>query len=353
VSSLTGAVTTDETGGAVLSWSGTTTGVDQLTAWYDRNDNRTNDADEPTASLNVIWTEPVAAATSVAISSSVNPSRPGQRVTFTATVAAPGVANPPPGTVQFTSDGQPLGAAVPVDGTGTARQSTRGLSAGVHRIEAVFTPADASRFLGSSAQIQQFVGLYTWTGNMIRNPGADARRGSPTGDVVPVPRWSVDAGGFTAVQYGAVDPRTGLGFPTADSGPPNAGANFFAGGPDNAGSLAVQIIPLPDTMLAAVDAGTAMYRFAAWLGGFEDQNDLCEPVVLFTDSEGAPLDRGFLIGGQAADRNGETKLLPYETTGQVPPGARTAHVVLVFSRTHGFYNDGYCDSLVLRIATPR
>ena len=132
-----------------------------------------------------------------------------------------------------------------------------------------------------------------------------------------------------------------------------AARNFFAGGPDNAGSIAVQIIPLATNLLHRIDAGTATYRFAAWLGGFEDQNDLCEPVVLFTDDAGAPLDRGFLIGGQAADRNNETKLLPYATGGQVPPGARTAHVALVFSRTHGLYNDGYCDSLVLQIARPQ
>ncbi len=171
--------------------------------------------------------------------------------------------------------------------------------------------------------------------------------------MLPVPAWTVETGNLTAVAYGAVDPRTGLAFPQATQGPPDAGANFFAGGPDNASSVATQIIHLPADLLAAVDAGTATYRFGAWLGGFGNQNDLCEPVVLFTDDAGAPLDRGFLIGGQAADRNGETKLLPYETRGQVPPGARTAHVALEISRTEGLYNDGYCDSLMLKIATPR
>ena len=151
--------------------------------------------------------------------------------------------------------------------------------------------------------------------NLIRNAGADDGPGSPTGDVVPVPAWHGRHRWFTAVQYGAVDP-TGLPFPMAASGPPDGGVNFFAGGPANAGALAVQIISLPTKLLASIDAGTATYRFAAWLGGFEDQNDLCEPVVLFTDAAGAPLDRGFLIGGQAADRNNETKLLPYR------PGAR-------------------------------
>ena len=255
--------------------------------------------------------------------------------------------------MQFTSNGQNLGPAVALDATGTARQSTKTLTEGVHQIEATFTPAEPSRFLASSAHLQQFVGTYAWTGNLIRNAGGDDQPGSSTGGVVPVPRWTADSGGFTAVPYGAVDPRTGLAFPTAAAGPPDGGANFFAGGPDNAGTVAVQVIPLPAKVLGAVDAGTATYRFGAWLGGFEDQNDLCEPVVLFTDAGGAPLDRGFLIGGQAADRNGETKLLPYETQGLVPPGARTAHVALEMSRTDGLYNDGYCDSLVLRIATPR
>ena len=218
---------------------------------------------------------------------------------------------------------------------------------------ATFTPADGLDLAASSHQLDQFVGRYRWTANLIRNAGADDGPGSPTGDVVPIPRWTVDTGRVTAVQYGAVDPRTGLPFPSAAAGPPDGGANFFAGGPDNAGSLAVQIIPLPMNLLASIDAGTATYRLAAWLGGFEDQNDLCEPVVLFTDAAGAPLDRGFLIGGQAADRNNETKLLPYETGGQVPPGARAAHVALEISRTDGLYNDGYCDSLVLQIARPQ
>ena len=349
----TGTAVTDAAGQATLSWLGTTPGEDVLTAWVDTNGNGTNEPDEAAASIGTTWTEPAGITTATSLTTSANPSRPNQRVTFTATVTAPGSAETPQGTIQFTGNGVNLGPPVPLAATGTAAHTTRSLPAGVHRIEATFTPADASRFFSSSSQLDQFVGSYRSTGNLIRNPGADDEPGSSTGDVVPVPSWPVDTGGFTAVQYGAVDPETGLPFPTAGTGPPDAGPNFFAGGSDNTGSIAVQVIPLAANLLPAVDAGTARYRFAAWLGGFEDQNDLCEPVVLFTDEAGAPLDRGFLIGGQAADRNNETKLLPYATGGQVPVGARTAHVALIFSRTHGVYNDGYCDSLVLDIATPR
>lgn len=157
------------------------------------------------------------------------------------------------------------------------------------------------------------------------------------------------------MEYGSVDPATELPFPTSEEGPPNGGPNFFAGGPASESGVTVQIIPLPADTLAAVDAGTATYRFSAWIGGWREQNDLCEPVLLFTegaDGTGNTIGRDFLIGGQAADRGGVTGFLPYETTGSVPPGARSAHVALEFSRVDGVYNDGYCDSLGLQLAIP-
>lgn len=355
-SSVTGTVTTDDTGRATLSWTSATPGENRLTAWEDLDGDAARGPDEPAAHLDMTWTEQAALVTELALASSSNPSRPGRRVTFTATVSAAGSTAPAQGTVQFTSDGDPLGPPVPLDATGAASHTTRSLPAGMHRIEATFTPADGSGLLGSSAHLDHFVGTYTWTGNLIRNPGADKRPGSGTGGVVPVPEWTAVSGGFTAVAYGAVDPRTGLPFPTAAQGPPNGGRNFFAGGPDNQQSFAHQTVTLPDNVLNAVDDGHARYDFRGWLGGYEEQNDFCEPVLVWAtnpDGTGELLGDAFLVGGGAVDRNNETMLLPYSTNGQVPAGARSAVIVLEFTRTHGVYNDGYCDSLALKIATPR
>ena len=155
---------TDEAGHAIVSWTGTTPGDDRLTAWEDLNANGADEPDEPAASIAVTWTEPVATSTSTALSSSANPSRPGQRVTFTATVTAPATGETPQGTVQFTSDGATIGPPVALDATGTARQSTRLLTAGVHRIDATFTPSEGLDLAASSHQLDQFVGRYRWTG---------------------------------------------------------------------------------------------------------------------------------------------------------------------------------------------
>ena len=56
------------------------------------------------------------------VSSSANPSTPGQQVTFTAVVTAPGFQGTPTGTVTFTIDGQ---AQTPVPLVGRRRQRTR------------------------------------------------------------------------------------------------------------------------------------------------------------------------------------------------------------------------------------
>src|SRR5271166_4449209 len=69
--------------------------------------------------------------------------------------------------------------------------------------------------------------------NLIVNGNAEAGTGSASGnDIESVPGWST-VGNFTVVQYGAA------GFPSSTSpGPANRGSNFFAGGPNNAGSSA-------------------------------------------------------------------------------------------------------------------
>ena len=77
------------------------------------------------------------AATSTALTSSVNPSDFGQSVTFTATVTSG--AGTPTGTVQFKDNGANLGAAVTLNASGVAQVSTSTLTAGTHTITADYS----------------------------------------------------------------------------------------------------------------------------------------------------------------------------------------------------------------------
>src|SRR5439155_4041334 len=95
------------------------------------------------------------ANTSTAVSSSVNPSVPGQAVTFTATIniTSPG-GGTPSGTVQFQIDGSSAGSPVNVSTSGgvtTASLSTASLAGGTHSITASYS-GDSS-FTGSSGTL--------------------------------------------------------------------------------------------------------------------------------------------------------------------------------------------------------
>ena len=82
----------------------------------------------------------VKAATSVVISSTPNPSRLGQQVTFTATVSSVNPADGTPGgTVQFVIDGSNYGDPVAVSAGGLATVNDTVLAAGSHTITAAYS----------------------------------------------------------------------------------------------------------------------------------------------------------------------------------------------------------------------
>ena len=89
------------------------------------------------------------------VSSSNNPSAPGQAVTFTATVTANSSSfAAPTGIVQFVIDGASVGASALVSGFGgvsTASYTTSSLAVGTHSVMAVYS-GDA-RFAASSASL--------------------------------------------------------------------------------------------------------------------------------------------------------------------------------------------------------
>ena len=100
------------------------------------------------------------ANTTTAVASSAKPSKQGQQVTFTATVAAnaPG-AGTPTGSVQFAIDGANYGGPVALS-SGSASTSDAALTAAgsPHTVTAVYTDSDGN-FSGSSGSLQQVVTL--------------------------------------------------------------------------------------------------------------------------------------------------------------------------------------------------
>jgi hypothetical protein len=77
------------------------------------------------------------ASTTTAVTSSVNPSVPGQSVTFTATVTSG--ASAPTGTVQFKDGAANIGSPAAIDGSGVATISTSSLTVGNHTITADYS----------------------------------------------------------------------------------------------------------------------------------------------------------------------------------------------------------------------
>jgi hypothetical protein len=96
------------------------------------------------------------AATTTAITPSVNPSTFGQPIFFTATVTADAAgAATPRGTVQFKVDGSNFGGAVSLSSGSAQSQSTSTLTPGSHSVEAIYNPDPG--FTGSNGTITQTV----------------------------------------------------------------------------------------------------------------------------------------------------------------------------------------------------
>jgi hypothetical protein len=185
------------------------------------------------------------------------------------------------------------------------------------------------------------------TPNLLKNPEAEAGKGSTDGSVVPVPGW-IETNGvtFTAVKYGA----TG-GFPTAASpGPTSRGKNFFAGGPgdENNSIVASQTVKLK-AFSTPIKQGGVKYVLKGFLGGMGEENDQALVEIDFRDKDGFFLDSALLPAVTATDRNGTTGLLKRSVTGLVPAAARTITVQLILDRIDGTYNNAYADDLSLTL----
>ena len=94
-----------------------------------------------------------AGSTRTIVYDNVDPTKPGDSVTFTATVAlmASGGRSVPTGAVQFTLDRYKVGKPVKLDSKGRATWKTSHLEVGNHQVAAGYIPAKKSVFLASSS----------------------------------------------------------------------------------------------------------------------------------------------------------------------------------------------------------
>jgi hypothetical protein len=179
--------------------------------------------------------------------------------------------------------------------------------------------------------------------NLIVNGDAEASPGATDSAGTNTPAGWQQAGGFTAVVYGAPDFLT-----TAQSASWNGGANFFTGGTPPFGDDTIAVQQIDVTPLAAqIDGGKLNATLSGLLGGFTSQSDAATVTMAITDQDGTTGTATALSPVTPADRGNQTTLLPKSSCVAVPPGVRQAIVSIDIHRTDGTYNDGYLDNLSL------
>ncbi|MFI6942315.1 phosphoesterase [Streptomyces sp. NPDC050418] len=184
--------------------------------------------------------------------------------------------------------------------------------------------------------------------NLVVNGDAESGPGGSADPVGTVTGWRIAQGAPALIAY-----SLGGGYPTPDDpGPAARGSRFFSGGTSPRTAL-VQDVELPvrgRTGRRAVDAGRVRYAVSGWLGGYAGQEDGARLSVEFRSADGTPLALSVLGPVSAAERLGRTALVQCAAEAAVPPGARTARLLLVFTRSGGgTSNDGYADAVSLTL----
>jgi len=175
--------------------------------------------------------------------------------------------------------------------------------------------------------------------NLLNNHGAEAGPGG-SGQVVPIPGWSVTEGSFTVAAYGATPALLDV----ADPGPSDRGQNYFTGGSSGVATAEQRFNLFP--LAASIDAGNLTAQLSGWLGSAIGQPDLAGLSVTFLDAGSAEISAstiGPLALRGVAPVGG---LFLYDDEFVVPVGAREAVVELSFVRTDtSGFNDGAADEL--------
>lgn len=150
-------------------------------------------------SVSGVLTQVVKGDATVALFSSLNPSKVGNPIMFTTTVTSSGAR--PTGTVVFSDGGTTL-ATVAVASDGSAEYGINSLSAGTHSISAVYS-GDISTLSGSPAGLNQAVAKWA-SATTVGSSNASAVVGSPiTFSVTVTPTSSVMPTGTVTLKDGA------------------------------------------------------------------------------------------------------------------------------------------------------
>ncbi len=193
--------------------------------------------------------------------------------------------------------------------------------------------------------------------NLIVNGNADAASGSKTGYKVPLPGWTVSPSGtLTADRYGI---SGGYPKPT-DPGPPDRGANFFAGGcpkPCQGIPYAKDKVEQASQKISLskyhtkIAGGSVTFALSGWFGGWSGQTDQSALTVTWLDGTGKTVGTTTIGNVSAAARGNHTGLLLRTKNGSVPATAQQATITLTCTKglptVNNWYNDGYADSLSL------
>lgn len=182
------------------------------------------------------------------------------------------------------------------------------------------------------------------SGNLVQNPGAEASPGATTVTQIAPPAGWTTTSNFSAVAYEDIH-----GFPTkAFAASVRGGANFFAGGPNNALATATQTIDIAGAA-TDVDAGGVTATLKALLGGFSNHADAARVDLELLSATGGTLGSLRIGPVTPADRANQTKLLPRSAARPVPAGTRRLRVTITATRDRGPYNDGYADNVSVEL----
>lgn len=176
--------------------------------------------------------------------------------------------------------------------------------------------------------------------NLVFNGDAEDDRGFDNSELDQAISGWLDPGpgGFTVVKYGSP-----AGFPDAPD--ESAGLNFFCAGASEQSTLA-QIIDL-GALQEQIESGRIGYTLSARLGGFLQQADSIELVVVFYGPGGDEIARGSIGPITPETRAGVTGFVDVTTSGHVPKEATRVEVRLAGKRAEGVSSDGYADNVSL------
>jgi hypothetical protein len=205
---------------------------------------------------------------------------------------------------------------------------------------------------------QQLSALTVESPNLLMNPGAEVGDPSLSGySSVTIPGWTV-TGTPTVIQYNTpnrlpwpfASPGPTLpwlfGFPSSNTGGPDAGKQFFGGG-NVADSSLSQTVDL-NAAASDIDTGAVPFTLSGRLGGYLWDPSAAWVTVDFLGADNKVLGTGQLAPVTVFDRWFQTGVLQRATSGTIPEGTRSARVVVNFSDWNPVpdtYNNAYADNL--------